>query len=280
MAGIIDGYSKLHEVLFSLAQSLGSFEVLVPILSVVGLFIVCALVVGLDGDPGRHVERIFTAFSPSVAAIPIFIGLVWLANGGFDSLMKLTEGTPEGNVLVVFVLFILQLFLILAGAVTGLTFALIMLACLVVIAYSVVRASPDLVMVLFLSLRPVSRGLATILVLPWKALRSVFYFFTQPPSLRRMKKVVRTKDADPEGESRAAQEIIEDYNRVKKAHPKEYSEAKLDNLARQYGKVADAMSASRARSMSDYNRSVERVARELEERARKRPRSGATRDDE
>lgn len=266
MAGIIDGYNALHKTLMTMAESLGSSEVLIPIVSVVGIIAVLVLLVRLDGDPGGHVERLLTALIPSFAVFPLLVLYVWLANGGFDSMMDLAEPTPDGNVLVVFVSFILQLGLILAGALMGLTYALVMLVILAVIGYSVVRASPDLVMVAFLALRPVLRGVWVILRLPFVGARELFYLFTQPPTLRAMKRATRKKTATPDDLMSAAQGIGREFREVHRAPPGHAANAVIRGMAENYRRFAKKLSLGRARALSEYNRSVSGVTDEVRKR--------------
>lgn len=200
MAGIIEGFESLHFALFTTAQHLSTTEVLLPLGVVIGVLVVACVIVALDGDRGQHVERIVGAFIPTFLVLPIFVFGVWFANGGDSVIGDVTGGMPDGNPLTVLVLILLQFARSVLYVLLLLLFPVYMLACALVIGYSVVRASPDLVMVVFLALKPVLRGLWAVLRLPFSGVREVFFWFTEPRSVTKIKreykkKVISTQEA-------------------------------------------------------------------------------------
>lgn len=123
---------------------------------------------------------------------------------------------------------------------------------------------PSLLKLPILALPAVARGLWTLALLPYLIGRALFYFVTEPPALRRMRRVTRTSDAHTDDVVRAAADLKEEFEQKRRERSWTPS-AVYRAYAYHYHRFADAMSARRARAKADYARSVGRVADEFRE---------------
>jgi hypothetical protein len=123
---------------------------------------------------------------------------------------------------------------------------------------------PSLLKLPILALPAVARGLWTIASLPYRIGRALFFFVTEPPALRTMRRVTRTSDADTDGVADAAAHLKEEFEQERQERSRTPS-AVYRAYAFHYHRFADFLSARRARAKADYARSVGRVANELRE---------------
>jgi hypothetical protein len=172
------------------------------------------------------------------------------------------------DILVVVGGFILKVIIVLGAApaaLVGLVFGVPMLARLLALP--------------FFALPKVVQGIGVLLTFPFIVGRAIFYFFTEPPALHKLKRATRARDARPEEFAEAVADFKEKSKEELRADSWKES-AVYRAWAYHYNKFAATLFARRAQAKAAYMRSINLVADALREeiterhRAQRRGRNG------
>lgn len=185
-------------------------------------YLVSFFIVAVDPAHSERARTLVKALAPTLIALPLVGAAWWVYQSGFDPLGGLGDRLTHEAWRLSSVPSITFVWPWILGMLAHIADVLIIIAVFVGAAVAVltavgflISALPTLVALPFLALTPVGRGVLVVVRVPFRALRSIAFFFTRPSAVGKIKRTLAEQNTDVHDTARQVNETV--TNEVRRA---------------------------------------------------------------